>query len=76
MDILVDTISDIHQYGLDVKNREIYLHGHVFNTDEDPGVEYRMAVNFYKNIRLLDTISEEPIIVHMHSDCTVYRVYP
>ena len=67
MDILTDTISDIHQYGLDVKNREIYLHGHVFNTDEDPGVEYRMAVNFYKNIRLLDTISQEPIIVHMHS---------
>jgi ATP-dependent protease ClpP protease subunit len=60
----VETVSD---YGLDCKNREIYLHSYVGNTDEDPGVEYRMAVAFYKNIRLLDTISQEPIIVHMHS---------
>jgi len=67
MQLSVDTISDIHSYGLDVKNREIYLHSYISNTDEDPGVDYKMAANFYKNIRLLDTISREPILVHMHS---------
>jgi len=67
MQLNVDAISDIHSYGLDVKNREIYLHGYVCNADEDPGVEYRMATNFYKNIRLLDTINNDPVIIHMHS---------
>lgn len=67
MTIAVDTIADIHLYGIDVKNREMYLHGYIGNTDEDPGVEYRMATSFYKNIRILDSISSDPIIVHMHS---------
>ena len=51
----------------DVERREIYLHGYITNTEEDPGVEYRMATNFYKNIRMLDAISNNPILVHMHS---------
>jgi ATP-dependent protease ClpP protease subunit len=67
MTVTIDTISDVHQYGLDVKNREIYLHGYICNTDEDPGVEYRMTTNLYKNIRILDSISRDPIIIHMHS---------
>jgi ATP-dependent Clp protease protease subunit len=67
MTISIDTISDVHSYGLDLKNRELYLHGYIGNTDEDPGVEYRMAAQFYKNIRLLDSISNDPIIIHMFS---------
>jgi len=67
MQISVDTISDTHGHGLDVTNREIYLHGYVGNTDEDPGVDYRMSTNLYKNIRILDSISQDPIIIHMHS---------
>ena len=51
MTLSVDTISDVQAYGLDVKNRELYLHGYIGNTDEDPGVEYRMAAQFYKNIK-------------------------
>lgn len=68
MTLSVDTISDVHSYGLDVKNRELYLHGYVGNTDEDPGVEYRMAAQFYKNMRILDANSQEPIIIHMFSE--------
>ena len=67
MTLSVDTISDVQAYGLDVKNRELYLHGYIGNTDEDPGVEYRMASQFYKNIRILDNVSKDPIIVHMFS---------
>jgi ATP-dependent protease ClpP protease subunit len=65
--INTDIISDVHTYNLDIANREIYLHGYIGNLDEDPGVEYRMATNLYKNIRLLDTISNDPILIHMHS---------
>ena len=68
MTLSIDTISDVHSYGLDVKNRELYLHGYVGNTDDDPGVEYRMAANFYKNLRMLDCINQEPIIIHMLSE--------
>tara|TARA_Y100001963_G_scaffold31057_1_gene42680 strand:+ start:8852 stop:9502 length:651 start_codon:yes stop_codon:yes gene_type:complete len=62
-----DAVSDIQSYGIDVKNRELYLHGYIANTDDDPGVDYKMASTFYKNIRLLDSMSHDPIIVHMHS---------
>ncbi|MQF98249.1 MAG: hypothetical protein FI729_01790 [SAR202 cluster bacterium] len=62
-----DQSGDIHSYGLDVKNREVYLHGYHGSFDEDPGVEYRMATNFIKNIRLIDTAGKDPILIHMHS---------
>jgi ATP-dependent Clp protease protease subunit len=39
----------------------------VANTDEEPGVDYRMSTTFYKNIRMLDTMSNAPILIHMHS---------
>jgi ATP-dependent Clp protease protease subunit len=67
MTLAVDPISDIHVYGLDVKNREIYLNGYVTNSDEDPGVDYRMASNLIKNIRVLDLVNHDPIFIHMHS---------
>ena len=67
MTLNVDTISDVHTYGLDTKSREIYLHGYVANCEEDPGVDYRMASNFIKNIRILDSINNDPIFIHMHS---------
>ena len=67
MSVNVDVISDINSYGLDVKNRELFLHSYIANSEEDPGVDYKMASMFYKNIRLLDNTSKDPIIVHMHS---------
>ena len=67
ININTDIVSDVHSYGIDIKSREIYLHGYICNTDEDPGVEYRMAATFYKNIRMLDLQNREPIVVHMFS---------
>ena len=67
MSLNVDTILDVHSYGLDIDHREIYLHSYISNTDEDPGVDYRMASHFAKNIRMLDIINDKPIIIHMHS---------
>jgi ATP-dependent protease ClpP protease subunit len=68
-------IANIHQHNLDIKNREIYLHSYVSDLDEEPGVDYRSAIIFEKNMRYLNTISIEPILIHMHlpggmwSDC-------
>ena len=58
-------LSDIHNFNIDVDNREIYLHSYLADEDE-AGVDYRSAINFEKNLRYLNTISLDPIIVHMH----------
>ena len=67
MNVNIDTIADSHTCGLDVKHREIYLHSYIATAHEDPGVAYRMASTFAKNIRILDLISHDNIIIHMHS---------
>lgn len=63
-----DVIGDIHSYNMNIKSREIYLHGHIGNDEEeDPGIEYKMASKFIKNIRTLDSINSKPILIHMFS---------
>jgi ATP-dependent protease ClpP protease subunit len=62
-----DPISELNFFGVDCKNREIFLHNHCSENEENPGVDYRMASAFYKNIRFLDNINNDPIIIHMHS---------
>lgn len=59
------TLYDIHNYSIDTDNREIYLHSFL-DTDEEAGVDYRSAVVFEKNLRYLNTLSLDPILVHMH----------
>jgi ATP-dependent protease ClpP protease subunit len=60
-----NTLYDIHNYCIDIDNREIYLHS-FFDTSEEAGVDYRSAVTFEKNLRYLNTLSLDPILVHMH----------
>ena len=62
-----DPIGEMHTYGVDIKTREIYLHGQHGSFEDDPGVEYRMATTFIKNLRFLDAAKKEPILIHMHS---------
>lgn len=62
-----DVAGELHSHNLDVKGREIFLHGHHGTLDDDPGVEYRMATTFIKNLRILDKESRDPILIHMHS---------
>jgi ATP-dependent protease ClpP protease subunit len=58
-------LNNIHNYNIDITNREIYLHSFLSETEEG-GVDYRSAVFFEKNLRYLNLISLEPILVHMH----------
>ena len=63
-----ETDSDlhvVHSYNIDVKNREIYLHSYI-DGEEEGGVDYRSAIYFEKNLRYLNLLSNDPILVHMH----------
>jgi len=69
-------IHNIHTFSIDIKNREIFLHSYIDGDgDNEGGVEYRVAVTFEKNLRYLNGLSNEPILIHMHlpggmwSDC-------
>lgn len=59
-------IASIHNYDIDIKNREIFLHSHTGDNEIDPGVDYRSSIVFEKNLRYLNMISQEPILIHMH----------
>lgn len=59
-------LNSIHSYNIDIENREIYLHSYFCDTDSEPGVDYRSAVTFQKNMRYLNSVSLEPILIHMH----------
>jgi ATP-dependent protease ClpP protease subunit len=65
-DIVESDIVSIHNYNIDVSNREIYLHSYISENEEEGGVDYRSAVVFEKNLRYLNMISMDAIIVHMH----------
>lgn len=57
---------EVHSQNIDVKNREVYLHSYLSESDDEGGVDFRSAIVFAKNIRLLNIISADPILVHMH----------
>jgi len=61
-------LEDVHNYGASLSSREIFLHNMFSTSDEgNPGVDYRMASVFIKNLRMLENKSQDPIIIHMNS---------
>ena len=46
-------LEDIHSRNIDVENRTIYLYGDALVKDEEPGVDYRMANSFMKNMDII-----------------------
>lgn len=61
-----NSLSHIHDYNIDVDNRELYLHSYISDENEESGVDYRSAIVFEKNLRYLNLLSLDPILVHMH----------
>jgi len=59
-------LSDIHNYNIDTENRELYLHSHFSDNEEEGGVDYKSAVVLEKNLRYLNIASLDPIVIHMH----------
>ena len=63
-----DSLQDIHNHGVNLNSREIFLHNFFSGTEDDnPGVDYRMANIFLKNLKILENKSTEPIKIHMNS---------
>jgi ATP-dependent protease ClpP protease subunit len=62
-----DILFDLHNYSASLKNREIFLHNHFVADDGNPGVEYRMANTFIKNLNALDRQNHNHILIHMQS---------
>lgn len=61
-----NNFNNIHDYNIDIENREIYLHSYISDENDESGVDYRSAITFEKNLRYLNMISLDPILVHMH----------
>lgn len=61
-----DIVAEIHGYGIDVKNREIYIN-EFDDSGESAGVDHRMLQNFIKNINILKNTSKDPITIHMQT---------
>jgi len=59
-------LQSLHTYNIDPKNREIFLHSHMGELESEPGTDYRAAIVFEKNMRYLNLISNDPILIHMH----------
>lgn len=58
-----------HDFDVDIEKRDIYLFGREENyaddSEQEPGVDYRMANRFIKNLRILSSINADPILIHM-----------
>jgi len=62
-----DILQDMHNYGECLQSRDMFLHNIFSSDDENPGVEYRMANVFLKNLRMLERKNNDPIMIHMNS---------
>ena len=58
-------LNEIHNYNVNIKTGEIYLHGYHTDSPEEPGVEFRMATQFIKNLHILS--NQKHILIHLHT---------
>ena len=73
---LDQVISDVHLNGINYHTREIYLHGsydECYECDQEPGIEYRMASKFIKNLHILERKEKSNILVHLHTKGGVWN---
>lgn len=59
--------SEVHDHNILIDTREIFLGSHISSDENDPGIDYRSAINFIKNLRILENISNKPIIIHQYN---------
>ncbi len=69
-----DIITHLNDYGIDIENRELflfpreeYMYGGGADELGEPGIEFGIANQFIRNLRLLSNISDEPILIHLKS---------
>lgn len=66
---LIDFINQVHNYDLNIVEREIYLHSHfgLIGDEEEGGIEYRMATQFIKNLHILNNVEQKGILLHFQT---------
>ena len=62
---MTQTLSDVHGHCVNLHSREIYLHPRY--SDDEGGIEYKMATTFIKNLHLLNHEGRGNVLVHMHT---------
>lgn len=63
-----EILNDIHEHSCLIDTREIFLHSYISNVEEEPGIDYRMSIHLQKNLRFLETINHDPILIHLYSE--------
>ena len=59
-------ISEAHENDIIVSTREIFLHG-CLDDEEDSGIDCRVSNRFLKNLKILESINNQPITIHQYS---------
>lgn len=68
---IADTTFDLHEYGVNVQTREIFMHppyhaeGAAYEDQDE--LDFREAVTFIKNLSLLNACGTKNILVHQES---------
>jgi len=57
-------VGELHEHNILLETKEIFLYG---DTEDDPEIGYRSTISFLKNIRILESIDDKPIIVHQYN---------
>ena len=59
-------ISEAHENDIIVSTREIFLHG-CLDDEEDSGIDCRVSNRFLKNLKILESINNQPVTIHQYS---------
>jgi ATP-dependent Clp protease protease subunit len=62
-----DDIDKLHDYGLHIPTRTVYLETPTTDEGEEHGVGYSMLQRVKKNLRLLDSLSADPITLDINT---------
>ena len=67
-DDISQIIHDVHSYGLNTLTREIFLCCNTHNDNDDGGeITSISAAMFIKNLKILESLSKDPIVIHQYS---------
>ena len=61
---IASALSNWHEYGVLMQSREIFLNS---VGEEDSGIDHNVAGTFIKNLKMLESVGSEPVIIHQYS---------
>lgn len=64
---IYDDIACFHDYDMHIGTRTIYVGSQSYESGGESGTDFRMAERLYKNVHVLDSVSNEPIRIVMNN---------